>query len=126
MREVTRILIKSLELMKGGHWVSGSLHSANDNGETYCAMGAISKAAEGTPRNVGTGNKPADEAARILASVIRVPGGKRWCGDVDEQIANWNDEREQEDGFRTIKRGFCRAIRKSMEPAPRKKVKKAA
>lgn len=123
MREETRILIKALKLMEGGHWSSSALEDFNERGEeTYCAMGAISKVAEGKTRDVGSDTRitprAADRAADILASVIKVPGGR--SESTSSNIPEWNDHG---DDFRKIKRGFCRAIKKSMEPATRKRNK---
>lgn len=113
-KTVTQVLVEALNLMKGGHWRYDDLEGVNDRGEaTYCAMGAISKVAEGRVRNVGyKDQKVADRAARLLASVIKVPGGREQCGGVSDMIPTWNDRMKS---FRPIKAGFCRAIKKSLD-----------
>lgn len=108
MSPVTKILVDALNLMKGGHWSSGSLHEDYDGTDRYCAMGAISKVAEGRTRNVGGGNKPADQAAKVLASVIPDQGYNH----PQQIIPSWNDDKSS---FRPIKAAFCKAIKKSLE-----------
>lgn len=118
MNEVTKVLVDALKLFGDGEgWSNGSLHERSNGQDKYCAMGAISKAAEGKVRDVGRGEKVADQAAKLLASTIRAHSTYSYSSyirlDVEERIPTWNDKEGR--GFRTIKEGFCRAIKKSME-----------
>lgn len=110
-RKVTRTLQKALLLFRGGKgWMTYALESEDHMGEeTYCALGAISKVGLGHTDYVGDGDTVADEAARLLRDVVRIPRGR---GDsVEDDIPNWNDTKKS---FRPIREGFCRAIKKSM------------
>jgi len=112
--EVTGVLVKALERFEGGkRWTRGTLYDKAD--DTVCALGAIGEVCGDAEEGFSTVPE-GREAVKLLASVIRVQGNAAYDTssyyDAEDKVPEWNDERKS---FRTIKNGFCRAVKKSME-----------
>lgn len=118
-KTVTGIIAGALELFTRGpngeklrkaRWNNHSLSSGdNDGNETYCALGALSQAANGLVSYSSEGNL--GKAKDLVASCIPA----RYNVADDGDIPGWNDSLSEKRGFTAIKRVFCKALKKSIE-----------
>ena len=127
-KSVTEIIAGALDLFtkgpKGGKlrkakWITGD---AGDAEEGFCALGALSETALGAgyARDYDFDGK-LKKAADLVASCVPVSVAYNVLGWKD--IPEWNDSLSDSRGFTSIKRVFCKALKKSIAQ-DRKKGKK--
>ena len=132
-KSVTEIISGALELFtrgpRGGtlrkaRWNNNDLTSTNDDGiKTYCALGALSMAAYGAVAYPNSHDNYS-EAADLVASCIPESTKAKQSIQNGGDIPNWNDELSATRGFTSIKRVFCKALKKSMLSQGRKRASK--
>lgn len=105
----------------GENWNNHSIHSVTFEGrDTYCALGAINKAASGRANYCSSG--VAREAADLVASCV--PTEYMRYSQTSAYIPGWNDNLSSVNGFRSIKSVFCKALKKAIaqeQPASKRK-----
>ena len=101
------------ELLK----TKGELSDEENGNVTYCAIGAISKAAHGSATYTLTGNGL--KAANLIASCVP----KSYNVNNHNDIPYWNDSLSETRGFTSIHRVFCKALKKSMGYSVKRKHK---
>jgi len=112
------IIAGALEIFDGGkNWIPGTLHETDHEGnERYCAIGALSKAADGRCHYMyESDNDDLTEAANIVTSCVPRKLYQEPYPNPDEAIPDWNDSLSPKTGFRSIKRVFCKALKIALE-----------
>lgn len=127
-KSVSEIIAGALELMtrgpRGGklkkaRWIVGSPKNEiyGSDGETiigyeFCALGALSAAAEGVERARDCGfTGKLREAGELVAE--HLPGDRR--SDDYQDVMGYNDDLSEKRGFTAIKRVFCKALKTALD-----------
>ena len=129
-KTVADVIAGALKVLgpNGENWNNRTLHMPHpkDGHDTYCALGAIGKAAHGADNYYGRGVEK--EAANLVASCAPKHYFSSYNNYDGGDIPDWNDSLPAgKQGFRSIKSVFCKALKKAIaqeQPAKRKAVAK--